>query len=241
MSYDSLLEVMRNRRSVRRLRSDPIPDGHVEKILEAARWAMSGANSQPWEFIVVKDSGIRKKLADAYIEQTEYMYWMEQMRTEELRQPHFRGVEWGKQLIDRRTSWKDAPVVIAVVGDSRRQFASVLGAFGAFGKFDLFSQSMATTVQVMHLAAASLGLGSQWVSITLEGPFKRVLRVPDILHVYVLFPIGYPAIERRPGYRRELKDMVHHETYDMNKLMTHEDILEYIRMLRDLAKPRYEV
>ena len=48
--YDTLLELVRNRVSVRKLKPDPIPDEYVQKILEIGRWAMSGANGQPWEF-----------------------------------------------------------------------------------------------------------------------------------------------------------------------------------------------
>ena len=53
--YDLLYDIIRRRSSVRKLKPDPIPDGYIDKILEAGRWAMSGANSQPWEYIVVKD------------------------------------------------------------------------------------------------------------------------------------------------------------------------------------------
>ena len=58
--YDTLLELVRNRVSVRRLKPDPIPDEYVNKILEIGRWAMSGANGQPWEFVVVKDPKIKR-------------------------------------------------------------------------------------------------------------------------------------------------------------------------------------
>jgi nitroreductase len=60
MNYDSFLELAKARRSIRRFRPDPIPDEYVDKIIEAARWAPSGFNSQPWEFVVIKD----KKLKD---------------------------------------------------------------------------------------------------------------------------------------------------------------------------------
>ena len=53
--YDHLYDILAKRMSIRRLKPDPIPDDYVHKILEAGRWAMSGANSQPWEFVVVKD------------------------------------------------------------------------------------------------------------------------------------------------------------------------------------------
>jgi nitroreductase len=54
MNYEDFLELAKKRRSIRRFKSDPIPDEYIGKIIEAARWAPSGGNSQPWEFIVIK-------------------------------------------------------------------------------------------------------------------------------------------------------------------------------------------
>ena len=51
--YDVLYRIMTTRMSVRRIKPDPIPEEYIEKILEAGRWAMSGANGQPWEFLVI--------------------------------------------------------------------------------------------------------------------------------------------------------------------------------------------
>ncbi|MBN2419807.1 MAG: nitroreductase family protein [Deltaproteobacteria bacterium] len=48
--YDNLLEVARKRRNNRKFKSDPIPAGYIEKIIEVARWAPSGFHTQPWEF-----------------------------------------------------------------------------------------------------------------------------------------------------------------------------------------------
>ncbi|MBI4332574.1 MAG: nitroreductase family protein, partial [Chloroflexi bacterium] len=61
MEIDEFLSIVRRRRSCRKFRPDPIPDEWVEKILEAGRWAMSGANGQPWEFIVINDPSIRDR------------------------------------------------------------------------------------------------------------------------------------------------------------------------------------
>ena len=52
--YDVLLDLVKSRASVRKLKPDAIPDDYVTQILEVGRWAMSGANGQPWDFIVVK-------------------------------------------------------------------------------------------------------------------------------------------------------------------------------------------
>ena len=64
MDYDSLLELAQKRRSIRKFKSEPIPDEYVDKIIEVARWAPSGANSQPWEFIVVKKQELRNRIIE---------------------------------------------------------------------------------------------------------------------------------------------------------------------------------
>ena len=88
--YDVLYRIMSTRMSVRRLRPDPIPDEYVDKILEAGRWAMSGANGQPWEYLVIKDPKKKKALYDAFQDTNqEFCFWMEQMRPFELRHPAF--------------------------------------------------------------------------------------------------------------------------------------------------------
>lgn len=57
--YDVLLDLVKSRVSVRKLKPDPIPDQYITQILEVGRWAMSGANGQPWDFIVVKNPETR--------------------------------------------------------------------------------------------------------------------------------------------------------------------------------------
>ena len=55
MSADALYEMMSTQRAIRRLRSDPIPDDVMKRILTAATWAPSGGNQQPWRMILVRD------------------------------------------------------------------------------------------------------------------------------------------------------------------------------------------
>jgi nitroreductase len=64
MDYESLLDLVKKRRSIRRFKPDPVADGDIEKILEVARWAPSGFNMQPWEFVVVKKAELRKHIVD---------------------------------------------------------------------------------------------------------------------------------------------------------------------------------
>lgn len=60
---ESLLALLKGRRSIRLYRPDPVPDEMVNQVLEAGRWAPSAANRQPWSFIVVRDDTIRRQVA----------------------------------------------------------------------------------------------------------------------------------------------------------------------------------
>ncbi len=64
-----VLEVIKGRRSIRAFRSKPISFESVKKLLDAARWAPSAGNIQPWEFIIVRKPEIKKKLAEAALHQ----------------------------------------------------------------------------------------------------------------------------------------------------------------------------
>ncbi len=70
----SVTDAVKQRRSIRSFRSDPVPEEAILEMLEAARLAPSGSNKQPWRFIVVTDLDERKKLRkicfdQAFIEQ----------------------------------------------------------------------------------------------------------------------------------------------------------------------------
>jgi nitroreductase len=66
-TYDMLLKLVKTRMSVRKFR--PIRSGRYhQQNPRSLRWAMSGANWQPWEFIVVTDPATKKQLRDAYSE-----------------------------------------------------------------------------------------------------------------------------------------------------------------------------
>ena len=60
-----LIEAIKGRRSIRKYKVDPVPEGALQKVMEAVRWAPSWANTQCWEVIVVKDPKIKSELATA--------------------------------------------------------------------------------------------------------------------------------------------------------------------------------
>src|SRR5437660_12105709 len=116
--YDLLYDIIRRRSSIRKLKPDPIPDESINRILEAGRWAMSGANSQPWEYIVVKDPQVKKDLFRCYTEvNADFIYWMEQQHLFELRHPAYQIT--ADKVVEQQWScddWIGAPALAAVVG-----------------------------------------------------------------------------------------------------------------------------
>jgi len=60
-----VLDVIRNRGSIRRYKDKPLPKDALTSILEAARLAQSANNGQPWQFVVVTDQVMKRRLTDA--------------------------------------------------------------------------------------------------------------------------------------------------------------------------------
>jgi len=65
MEPSEVLQLMKERRSIRAFTQEPVPDDAIQMILEAGRWCQSASNKQPWRFIVVKDAELIKKLCKA--------------------------------------------------------------------------------------------------------------------------------------------------------------------------------
>jgi nitroreductase len=60
-----VLEAIKTRRSVRRFKKERVPPNLLKEVLEAARWAPSARNSQPWRFIIIVDEDLKKRVANA--------------------------------------------------------------------------------------------------------------------------------------------------------------------------------
>lgn len=60
-----ILSVIRKRRHIHKFKPNPIPAGTIESLLEAARWAPSAGNLQPWEIVLIRSDSQKEKLVDA--------------------------------------------------------------------------------------------------------------------------------------------------------------------------------
>ena len=240
MQIDDFVALTQKRRSIRKFKTDPIPDEYIEKILESARWTMSGGNAQPWQFIVIRSPEIKTQLADIYCSYRELSLSVELTRQEEYRQPAFRTAGAQGSVEEVRSNfavWSSAPVIIAVLGDHRLMQASTLAA--RLFEMHTFDQDLACVAYNIHLAATALGLGAQWLSLLppTADAMKEVLSIPRELTLFNLNPLGYPAIEPLMN-RRQLGELVHYDGYDKAKFMSNDAVQEFIRSHRvRLVKP----
>lgn len=212
MDYETLLKLIKKRRTIRKYKSTPIPDEYIEMVIEAARWAPSGANAQPWEFVVVEREETKKKMLGSL------------MGTGEVIRREEPGSAW-ESLVPRL--FMDPPVLIVVCGDPRLSEAYPLGEV----REEILTSSLAAAIQNIYLAATALGLeGSTWLTV---GPLasvrlKDLLGIPQVLKIRAILPLGYPGHHPKPPFRRELGDIMHREQYDMAKFRTDEGIKEFI-------------
>ena len=185
-------EAIEDRRSIRKYKPDPIPDESLFQILEAARLAPSGTNTQPWRFIVVKDEDTRKKLKEAAFNQKfvgqapiviaccgDLSKWRQlSKRTIDLT-PVME--EWGLDDITSRMTTTVRNVAIAV--------------------------------EHMVLRAEELGLGTCWVGLIDRKKVREILKIPDNFVIVSLLPIGYKAEDPKNRPRLKLDDIAFSDEY----------------------------
>jgi len=217
--YDSLLEVAKRRRTNRQFKPDPVPDECIHKIIEVARWAPSGFHTQPWEFVVVRKKEIREKIISIL---------------EEHGPPIKNTGQDAAEQTPARGSFRDAPVFIIVLCDWRARVGLPEGARQSDAlTASIFCSSMASAFLNMHLAAAAMGLASQWYSAA-SGPetereIKKVIGIPDPLKIYDFMVVGYAAQPPIAKEVRELDSMIHYDDCGVQDFRTDEEVLEYAR------------
>ena len=233
MDYDLLLELVKKRRTIRRFKPDPIPDEYIDKIIEVARWAPSGFNMQPWEFVVVKKPALRDKVVE-YIT----AYWGQAKMMESTREP-WQGKPWKTSgVLDAGMDFTTAPVYIILFGDARTKAGLPMGV-----RYDpnrchlIFTSGLASAFLYMHLAATTLGLASQWVS-AITTPFsscmiKSLLGVPAEMEPYDMMAVGYPALHPSPKFMRDPKKMVHYDDSGQKDFRSDDEVKDFVKRARN--------
>lgn len=233
MNYEDLLEHVKKRRSIRRFKPDSIPDEAIEKIIEVARWAPSGFNMQPWEFVVVKKPDLRQKIA-------EYLgdYWRNVPDMESARED-WQGRPWkATGVVDAGSDFSVAPVYIIVFGDTRTKAGLPMGVRFAPDRYQtIVISGLAHAFVYMTLAAASLGLASQWNS-AITTPYahcmtKKLLGIPEALEAYDMMALGYPNIKPSGKYMRDLHDMIHYDDCGADDFRSDAEVRDFVKRARN--------
>ncbi len=195
-------DAIEQRRSIRRFTPDPVPDDHVHELLDAARLAPSGSNTQPWRFKVVTDAETRRKLAVAAYQQSfiaeaplvlvccaDLQRTRDTMlsRSRELeRQGAFEGSA-ARALSDRADQLK------------RVQLKDLAPSAAL---------NVAIAVEHIVLRALDFGLGTCWVRLFDEHMVRDIVGLDEHMHVVALLPIGYPGEAPPPRPRRVLEELI---------------------------------
>lgn len=219
-NHDLHTLIERRRRSRGYDESRKVSADMVQSILECARWAPSGGNGQPWEFVVVRDQDTRYKISDFYIRQ------MEQKREMDLA---VRGT--AKMTAD---GFRRGPVHIIILGDPRVKQSYPIRTQLEKAESH-FITGLANATLIVHLAATALGLASQYVSDAnspyMETMLKVLLKISEPLRIYHLVPIGYAKSQIAAPPRRPLDELIHYEHNDESRYRDDAAIASFVQTL----------
>lgn len=189
MNYETLLEIAKNRRSIRKFKEERVSREDIEKIINVGIQAPSGFNSQPWEIVVVDDEMLKEQISQYILE----------------------GVGSGKTS----TGFTSAAAFIILYGDTRVRDRAPANKKDDEKWWEFtFNASLCNAFMSMQLAASSLDLGSMWVSAfknpEVDKRTKELLKIPSHFRVFEMMAIGHPDIKPEAKKLRELSDVIHY-------------------------------
>ncbi|HXH96371.1 MAG TPA: nitroreductase family protein [Gaiellaceae bacterium] len=228
--YDALMDVVRNRITTRAFRPDfVVPREHFELILDAARHAPSGANAQPWHFIVVEAPETKQRISEYFVE--------EQRRRAKLGMkfptPDYRGMATAPGFVVVATDFRFVrafPVLRQEDPDSEVNRPYYENAER------ILLQSVAAATMSAHLAAAALGYNVWWVTAIgqehAQAAIKPLLGVPDELSILDVMCFGPPAKPVYKRWKKQLEEIVSWNRFDPAQLMSDAEVEEWIATTR---------
>jgi nitroreductase len=219
MKYESFLELVKKRRSIRQFKPYPIPDDYIKKIIEAARWAPSGYNSQLWEFVVVRKPAIKNQIAEII-----NVAFEEMMKT--LAPP---GAKVSASTASSPVAGiSKAPAFILVLGDTRVRKYGPPFMKDEHKWLTTYIPSLAISYQYVALAATSLGLASHWVSAvnlpTVPEQIRELIGIPEEMVFFDMLVVGFPDKEPPDKKMRPLEEMLHFDDCGIGDFRTEEQV-----------------
>ena len=178
---NKLTELLEWRRDVRQFKTDPLPDGTLDELLDLACLAPSVGNSQPWRYVLVESDAKKKEIKENF------------ERTNAQALEGYDG-EKAQLYASLKLSGMDrAPIQLAVFAHEETDQGHGLGHQSMP---EMLRYSAVLSVHTLWLAARAKGIGLGWVSIIDPDAVKQTLEVPNEWTLVAYCCIGYPTEEK---------------------------------------------
>jgi nitroreductase len=179
-----MIEQVKTRRSIRNYSDRPIEDDKIIQLLESARLAPSGDNTQPWHFIIVKSENTRQKLAEV----SHHQRWM-------LSAPVFIVC-----VADIRFRIKDNVEISLNEASPQEEVKQII-------------RDTSIAIEHIVLEAENLGLGTCWVAWFTQEEIRPILNIPSDKYVVSILTLGYAKEIPKARPRKELEKIIHREIW----------------------------
>ena len=214
----NLMEAMSTLRAVRRLKPDPIPEDVLDRVLQAAAWAPTGGNAQPWRIVLVRDAAKKKRQGELYAEQWDIFAKGYQANVDGLpeadKAQEQRNLNAGNYLAEH---FHEAPVIaifcfnpkMMAITDIKLDRVSVVGGGSVY-----------TAVQNLLLTARAEGLGCVLTTLLCicEPEVRTLLDIPEPWGTAAAIPLGYPVGKGHgPIRRRSTASLVFEDTFGIKR------------------------
>jgi nitroreductase len=194
---EAFFTLVRSQRACRSFAPEAVSDELVEQVLEAATFAPSAENRQPWVFVVVRNSGTRERIGELTRRAWEEggRAFAERRLDRALLADVGRGATGGVSA---------APVLVVVGADLDRCLEATVAS------------SIFPAVQNLLLAAAAVGLGSALTTLTTAhaDELSELVSFPEQVRPVAVVPLGYPAKALGPPRREPVGEHTYREGFD---------------------------
>jgi nitroreductase len=219
MTELGVFEAIHTARALRRLKSDPVPEELITRVLDAAIRAPSAGNAQNWAFVVVRDPEQRRKLGAIYRKGSDVASAFYAARG---RPPHLTEEQFQQMMRSGAYLWEhmgDAPVILVPCLTVRElpprealppRFQSHYENERRY-QDRIRGSSIYPAIQNIILACRALGLGTIITTnhIRFEDEVKAVLGLPAHVDTFALMPIGFPVGKFGPLTRRPIAEVAY--------------------------------
>ena len=204
----TLWEAIQQRRSIRKYVSDDVSDEIIKRMLEAARLAPSGSNTQPWRFVVVRDAKVRKELCQ--IRSGQKFIKEAPVSIVCFADLNRYSKEARKNKWNELTEWGIAETLSGQLAE--REYWESRAALPIPLREEMLLNAVSNTfiaIEHLLLMATALGVGTCWLGAIDNDKLNRLFGLPDNIVSVAIITVGYPSDKIPPQRPRlALEEMV---------------------------------